>query len=348
MPRAPRRFSRGTAFVGLATACLLAAGGYVTWAATRDATGAAVDPIAAAKALQGAARGTNPAVMFQYVARDASAGVLTDEKYAHIGLTPLANPGGRVYSGLVCERVYFAGQRGLCLALEQDPLRSKYVAKIFGPDFKVRHEVPLTGPPSRARVSPDGRYGATTVFVFGHSYRDSAFSTQTELIDMASGKPVIENLEEFAVFRDGARIKARDFNFWGVTFARDSNRFYATLMTRGKTYLVRGNVNGRRMHVLRENVECPSLSPDNTRLAFKKRIGGVWRLTVLNLATMVETPLAERRSIDDQVEWLDNKHVLYGFYGVWKVRADGTGKPQTFLPDGRSPAVIRQSSPTGA
>lgn len=326
--------------MGIATACMLVAGGYVTWAATRDAPGSAVDPGAAAKALRSAASGAKPAVMFQYVARNSGAGFLTDAKYAHIALMPLSNEGGRVYSDLVCERVYFAGQRGLCLALEQDPLRSKYVAKIFGPDFEVRSEVPLTGPPSRARVSPDGRYGATTVFVFGHSYRDSAFSTQTELIDMASGEPVTENLETFAVFRDGARIKARDFNFWGVTFARDSNRFYATLMTRGKTYLVRGDVKRRRMHVLRENVECPSLSPDNTRIAFKKRIGGLWRLTVLDLATMLETPLAETRSIDDQVEWLDDKHVLYGFYGVWKVRADGTGKPQRLVPDGRSPAVI--------
>ena len=42
---------------------------------------------------------------------------------------------------------------------------------------------------------------------------------------------MIANLEELAVFRDGARLEAPDFNFWGVTFAADSDRFYATLAT---------------------------------------------------------------------------------------------------------------------
>ena len=46
----------------------------------------------------------------------------------------------------------------------------------------------------------------------------------------------------------------------------------------------------KEARVLRENVECPSLSPDNTRIVFKKRMtdgpGGVtWRLHVLDLAT---------------------------------------------------------------
>jgi hypothetical protein len=341
--RSPRRFSRGVAFLMLVSVSFVLAGGYVAWAMTRDASGSSIDAAAAASALRRATSGGEPAVMFQHVARDLKYGVVTDEKYAHVGLVALADPNKRVYSKLVCERVYFAGGQGLCLMLEQHPLRSKYVAKLFGPDFKVRHQLPLTGPPSRARVSSDGRYGATTVFVFGHSYRDNAFSTQTALIDMRSGKLVTDNLEKFVVLREGTRIKAPDFNFWGVTFARDSNRFYATLMTRGTTYLVQGNVNARQLRVLHENVECPSLSPDNTRIAFKKRIGGVWRLTVLDLRTMQETPLAETRSIDDQVEWLDNEHVLYAFYGVWSVRTDGSGEPQEFLQDGRSPAVIRQA-----
>ena len=39
------------------------------------------------------------------------------------------------------------------------------------------------------------------------------------------------DLESFAVTRDGKAIHAVDFNFWGVTFTRDANRFYATLGT---------------------------------------------------------------------------------------------------------------------
>jgi hypothetical protein len=70
---------------------------------------------------------------------------------------------------------------------------------------------------------------------------------------MRTGKR-LANLEQFTTFRDGKRFKSIDFNFWGVTFARDSDRFYATLSTRGKTYLVEGNVRARRMRVLTENV----------------------------------------------------------------------------------------------
>ncbi|GGO28545.1 TolB-like translocation protein [Microbispora bryophytorum] len=56
-------------------------------------------------------------------------------------------------------------------------------------------------------------------------------------------------------------------------------------------------------------MECPSLSPDGTRIAFKKRAAGLpedapWRLYVLDLRTMRETPVAERRGVDDQAVWL--------------------------------------------
>jgi uncharacterized repeat protein (TIGR01451 family) len=220
---------------------------------------------------------------------------------------------------------------------------------VFGPDFRIIHDVPLGGFPSRVRVSPDGRYGATTVFVSGHSYADAGFSTETTLINLETGAK-IGNLEQFTLLRDGQRFRGIDFNYWGVTFARDGDRFYATLGTGRRTYLVEGSVIERRMQTMRENVECPSLSPDGTRLAFKKRVGGllgsVWRFHVLDLSTLTETALAELRSIDDQIEWFDDRQVLYGDGStVWIAAADGSGEPRKFLSQASSPTVLRTMLP---
>ncbi len=209
----------------------------------------------------------------------------------------------------------------------------------------MRHELDLTGIPSRARVSSDGRLGSVTMFVTGHAYAVAgSFSTETKLIDLRRGV-TIADLEDFTVSRGGRVVTADDVNFWGVTFAQDGDRFYATMATGGRTYLVRGSIRDRTMRTLKENVECPSLSPDGTRIAYKKRVGArdvPWRLTVLDLATLRETPLGEPQGIDDQAEWLDDRHVAYGLDGeVRVVAADGSGAPRRMRARADSPAVVR-------
>ena len=93
-------------------------------------------------------------------------------------------------------------------------------------------------------------------------------------------------------------------NFWGVTFARDSNVFYATLMTNRQTYLVKGDVAAQAMTVLRENVECPSLSPDGKRAVFIRD----WNLWVRDVATgrntVQETRLVVPRFAEGQASLL--------------------------------------------
>ena len=70
---------------------------------------------------------------------------------------------------------------------------------------------------------------------------------------------------------------------------------------------------------------------------------------MLDLATMRETPVSDARSVDDQVEWLDDAHVLYGVDGsVWKANADGTGEPQRYIARADSPAAVRWSAPPRA
>ena len=155
---------------------------------------------------------------------------------------------------------------------------------------------------------------------------------------------MIADLEDFEITRGGEEFESIDFNFWGVTFSADGERFYATLASRGKTYLIEGDIEARTARTLRENVECPSLSPDGTRIAYKKlmREPGIWRYHVLDLATGRDTPLAETRPIDDQAEWLDDEHVLYRTgEETWVVPADGSGRARRFLAAADSPAVVR-------
>jgi dipeptidyl aminopeptidase/acylaminoacyl peptidase len=261
---------------------------------------------------------------------------------------PLAHPGGsRLLSGLNCVRVHASAGTGVCLTVRRAAV-PKIFAVILDRGLHEVRRIQLPGAPSRARVSPSGRMVSWTVFVSGDSYTSPDLSTRTGILDMRTGR-VIASLEDFTLLKDGKPYRSPDVNYWGVTFAADDHHFYATVRTKGRTYLVQGDVAARTMRTLRENVECPSLSPDGTRLVFKKATGDPsrpWRLHLLELRTMGEIALAETRSVDDQAVWLDDHAVLYGRLDggttdVWTVPADGTGAPRLLLRNAFSPAVVR-------
>ena len=276
-----------------------------------------------------------------------------DTNYSALSLASLDDAGvrDRAAAAMTCERVSFSRERGICLQADRGVFTS-YKAVVFDRAFNAIRTITLDGSPSRTRISPDGRVGTITIFVGKDlGYTSSTFSTRAILLDMASGE-VLTDLEQFTTWRNGARFTAADFNFWGVTFARDSNVFYASLRTQSTTYLVRGDLTLRKLTVLHENVECPSLSPDNRLIAYKKRVGPqpeAWRLYTLDLATMAERPVAaETRYIDDQAEWLDDRHVLYAVprqgtatTDAWVAPIDGAGPARVFLEEAESPIVVR-------
>ncbi|MFG2646318.1 TolB family protein [Streptomyces sp. NPDC048436] len=261
--------------------------------------------------------------------------------------------GHRTLGGPSCERFYAAGGTALCLQ-RRSGIPPKSYALVLDDKLREKRRIALTGIPNRARVSASGRMLSWTMFATGDSYAGSSFSTRTSILDTRTGY-LIKNMEEIPLTLDGRRHHSPDVNYWGVTFAKDDNRFYATVSTKGKTYLVQGDMKKWAARALRTNVECPSLSPDNSRIAFKKRVrkgtSDPWRLYVLDLRTMRERPLAETRSVDDQAAWLDDDTLAYALPGtggrkqdIWTTRADGTSEPNLLIRGGTSPAVVPRAS----
>jgi hypothetical protein len=274
------------------------------------------------------------------------------DRYGQLATVSASAPGGpRAVAEMRCERVDFRAGKGVCLQTDRGFLTT-YDAVLFDADFNVTHRIGLSGSPSRVRVSPTGSYAAATVFVTGHSYAIDGFSTQTLILDLTDGGVVADLETDFSVTRGGENWRSVDFNFWGVTF-RDDDHFYATLGSGGHYYLVDGDLRSRTMTVVQDGIECPSLSPDGTRLAYKIRsdtdLGpATWRIGVMDLATMETSVLAETRNVDDQVAWLDNDTVMYGLpiedspaeVDTWAVSADGSGEPRLLVPKAWSAVVV--------
>jgi len=333
---------RALAFTLLCVACLGVAAVAVAAAALRareDERESERAVAAARPTVERLLEDGRPYVLFRNLDRNDAA------SYGQIAIAPLDGdvPGDRLVAGEPCDRVYFAAGRGLCLGRAG---ATGFKAKILDGTLRSTGSIRLAGVASRARVSRDGRYGAVTAFVTGHSYADvGQFSTAATIIDLEQGTKVGDLEKDFTITVDGKVASARDRNFWGVTFSGDGDTIYATMATGGKTYLIKASLAKRTGQAIHENVECPSLSPDETRIAYKKAVGHnppIWRFHVLDLATGKETALAERDPLDDQIEWLDDNHVLYrSGEATWMVPADGSGSPRRWLPGADSPAVVR-------
>ena len=116
--------------------------------------------------------------------------------FGQVAMVPLESPSGaRALTGRQCDRVFATADRTLCLGSDRG-LVTTYSASVYTAASAAPQDLPLTGSPSRARLSPDGLLASTTSFVAGDSYAASSFSTRTVITRTVarcrrwSGRPV--------------------------------------------------------------------------------------------------------------------------------------------------------------
>ena len=247
--------------------------------------------------------------------------------------------------GMSCERVYAVASAGICIARKQS-LTASYEARILGPDLRVRHTVKLAGVPSRARVSPTAAMARRPRSSAGtRTPEPGQFSTETALYDMRRGRRIAD-VERFAVHgrRPPHRRRRREPVGRHVRRARlgpllrDACDPRRHAPRRGQRARAPGACDPRQRRV---PVAVAGRHAHRLQEARRQGPGGL-ALPRARPRTGRETPLAEERPIDDQLEWLDDDNLLYRAAGTsWTVRADGSGTAREYLAAADSPAVVR-------
>ncbi len=274
------------------------------------------------------------------------------------GRLAVRNPdGSRQLFDRRCLRVHVAANRGVCLSQDESVLAAAFRTEFFSLASTDLPEVrsyasPL---PSRARLTPDGLVASTTGFVSGTSYSDIGGETETIVtIDKVEERSALVGLVQFEVLSDQPGYDAADRQFWGVSFA-DNDAFYVTGFFGDEPEILTGSVSRKTLEPTGYIGSCPSISPDGRHLVFKEALpDGSFALAVVNIATGEQWTLGETRSVDDQVEWLDDDTILYAIhpdgddggavqpqFDIWMLDIAAGSEPELFLPAADSPAVLR-------
>jgi hypothetical protein len=317
-----------------------------------------------------------PADMQSLLAKSGTAGAVyalvnrpSDRDYHRVDLITFdpttLRPISRTPTEMGCSRVHATSDGKVFCFTRVIPGKPNYFSPptgyIYSRNFTLETSYPKgLGSVSRARISKDGKFTASTAFTTGHSYLGvggTTFSTAT-FIGNASDAKSQDNIQRWPVLNKGVEIKSTDLNLWGVTFdPANSDRFLVTAYFDTKPYLAEGSVQNRKINVLKEAVECPSFSPNGNRIAFKKRTGiAKWSPAVMDLVTMKETIFDLPDSVDDQIEWLNDDTLIYEVVNTPLVGPSAVNlmtlnlrdaKPQQrlWLTDARSPTIVRVAKP---
>lgn len=342
MTRPPRRV---VALVAVVLVVVLGVGAYAVHAVRRHQLDLVAAPAVASAHLAAVLAG--PHIVFR--------NTLPGAQYGVVAAVPLDDPtGARAFTPIACDRVDVAGAFASCLRTVPG-VETTFEADVINlSTWQKTQSWPLPGIPSRTRLSDDGTLAGTTAFVTDDSYATVGFSTRTEIHSTADGSSR-GNLESWHLTVDGQLFTASDRNLWGVTFV-DDDTIYATAASHaaGTTWLMTGSISGQSLTSVADNAECPSVSPDKTKVAYKKVVDtvngqSVWAVAVRDIASGTETLIPSTKGLDDQVEWLDNATLLYGLpregqagtTDVYSVGITADAQPSVFIPGAWSPSVVR-------
>ena len=147
-----------------------------------------------------------------------------------IASVPMSDPAAAPQvSGLRCDRFAVAAQTAVCLAVRPGTLPPVTDVLVLDDHLAIKHKESLPGTPSRAPGLP----GRQTAF----TGRCSSPATPTP---PPASRPAPDSTKwtpagwsrrsrNWPCWSTASRYFASDANFWGITFARDDNLFYATL-----------------------------------------------------------------------------------------------------------------------
>lgn len=256
--------------------------------------------------------------------------------------------GTRHQTELECGRIDLNEAGGVCLSIGGG-ISGTGQGLITNPALVPTKTFGLTTP-SRAAVSPDGSVVAWTGFTRGHSYLDPGeFATLTQLISVE--RRVAADLEtNFTTYEGDRIVRNADRNYWGVSFV-DNDHFFATVGFEDTTAIVEGHVSNSTLEIVFDNATCPEVSPDGTIVVAKEMRDDRFQLVAIDVASGDRRDLDETRSVDDQVEWVDEDTIVYALpndeagtaaepvFDIWALDIAPGSAPRLLVPFADSPAV---------